>query len=223
MLVGTLVWWAATATGIDPAGTALWAVLAAGLLFSPIAWHNYLMLLWPGVLMLIALAAAAATPRPWRSPWPSIPVSWNAEWPPDGSVRRSRARSTSLILLGYWLVLSRSAVSAVPSSSVSDSSVAASEPPAVGRPPAVSPTVSPAGDRLRRGLSGPDVVEGMPPGAASGRRSPGSHRRCRRDRLTRCDRDRSALLLTGRCYVFGSATGSARLPAPLPAPALRPA
>ena len=64
------------AAQVDPAGTAPWAVLAAGLLMSPIAWHNYLMLLWPGVLLLLARGAETrrtptgpAGPRccsPWR-------------------------------------------------------------------------------------------------------------------------------------------------------------
>ena len=55
VLGGTLVVLARHRDRIDPAGTAVWAVLAAGLLLSPIAWHNYLMLLWPGVLVLITL------------------------------------------------------------------------------------------------------------------------------------------------------------------------
>ena len=47
--------WAAGATGFHPAGTALWAVLAAGLpLLSLIAWHNYVMLLYLGLLLLLA-------------------------------------------------------------------------------------------------------------------------------------------------------------------------
>ena len=57
---------------VDPAGTAPWAVLAAGLLMSPIAWHNYLMLLWPGVLLLLARGGPGRTgPDARRCCWPS--------------------------------------------------------------------------------------------------------------------------------------------------------
>lgn len=54
VLVGTLAFLGRHRGHVDPAGTAPWAVVAAGLLFSPIAWHNYLLLLIPGVLVLLA-------------------------------------------------------------------------------------------------------------------------------------------------------------------------
>ncbi len=116
VLVATLALcrrWAA-----DPAGTAPFAVLAASLLLSPIAWHNYLMLLWPGVLLLLAtgrraLAAALLAVA-------VVPVSWNAVWGPDAGRVADVGRSLyCAILVAYWASLlsaSRGPVTAAPGS-----------------------------------------------------------------------------------------------------------
>lgn len=103
VLGGTLAWLGrlrdVDGDRVDPAGTAPWAVLAASLLFAPIAWHNYLLLLVPGVLVLFALrrrATAAALLAV-----AVVPVSWNTYWP-EGSLGRSLYVA---ILLGYWIVL----------------------------------------------------------------------------------------------------------------------
>lgn len=100
VLAGTLIWCGRHRQEIDPAGTAPWAVLAAGLLFSPIAWHNYLLLLVPGALVVAArgqrLVAAAMLAAA------LVPVSWGAEWPSDAPVPLSLY---SAILLAWWLVL----------------------------------------------------------------------------------------------------------------------
>lgn len=56
----------------------LWALVAASLLVSPISWHNYLVLLGPGVLLLMArgrmalaflLLALRFIPPQWLEPW----------------------------------------------------------------------------------------------------------------------------------------------------------
>ena len=108
VLVGTLVWIGRNRDRIDPAGTAPWAVLAAGLLFSPIAWHNYLMLLFPGALALVPLGLGALTAA--GLALAVIPVSWNADWSPEG-IGPDVARSLyCAILLAYWAVLLSSSV-----------------------------------------------------------------------------------------------------------------
>jgi arabinofuranan 3-O-arabinosyltransferase len=100
LLVGTLAWCARHRAAADPAGTAPWAVLGAALLFSPIAWHNYLLLLVPGALVVAArgrrLGAAALLATT------LVPVSWGAEWAKDAVVPLSLYCA---ILLGWWAVL----------------------------------------------------------------------------------------------------------------------
>jgi alpha-1,2-mannosyltransferase len=83
-------------------------VLAAGLLFSPIAWHNYLMLLFPGVLALAPLGLGAITAAALAVA--VIPVSWNADWPPDGVAADLGRSLYCAILIGYWAVLLSSSV-----------------------------------------------------------------------------------------------------------------
>ncbi len=124
LLVGTLAWCGRHRDRIDPAGTVVWAVVAAGLLLSPIAWHNYLMLLFPGALVLITLGRGAATAV--MLAVALIPVSWNADWPAEG-LGQSVARSLyCAILLGYWVVLLRSALAAGTVSTPSDAAAVGS-------------------------------------------------------------------------------------------------
>jgi arabinofuranan 3-O-arabinosyltransferase len=108
VLVGTLVWIGRRRDRIDPAGTAPWAVLAAGLLFSPIAWHNYLMLLFPGALALVPLGLGALTAA--GLALAVIPVSWNADWSPEGLGADLGRSLYCAILVGYWAVLLSSSV-----------------------------------------------------------------------------------------------------------------
>jgi alpha-1,2-mannosyltransferase len=115
VLAGTLAALGRWRRQVDPAGTAPWAVLAAGLLMSPIAWHNYLMLLWPGVLLL--LAVDGRTPyRPGRAAVllavAVIPVSWNALWPAGAEWALPGRTLYCAVLLAYWWVLLSSSRSA---------------------------------------------------------------------------------------------------------------
>ena len=106
VLVGTLSRLARSHA--DPAGTAPFAVVAAGLLMSPISWHNYLLLLWPGILV----AVAGGLRREWAAALfalPLVPVSWGDLWV-DGNPWSPVGRSLyCAILVAYWLTLLRRA------------------------------------------------------------------------------------------------------------------
>ncbi len=81
----------------------LWALVAASLLASPIAWHNYLVLLGPGILLLLARGRAGAAFL--LLALQSIPAQWPLIWNERGTVAASLAMTLYLyILIAHWLV-----------------------------------------------------------------------------------------------------------------------
>ena len=82
----------------------LWVLVAASLLASPIAWHNYLVLLGPGVLLLLARGMVA--PAFLLLALQAVPAQWPLLWNERGTVVASLALTLYLyILLAHWLVL----------------------------------------------------------------------------------------------------------------------
>jgi alpha-1,2-mannosyltransferase len=82
----------------------LWALVAASLLASPIAWHNYLVLLGPGILLLLARGRAPSAFL--LLALQSIPAQWPLIWNDRGTVAASLAMTLYLyILISHWLAL----------------------------------------------------------------------------------------------------------------------
>jgi alpha-1,2-mannosyltransferase len=86
------------------AAAGLWALVAASLLASPIAWHNYLVLLGPGMLLLLA--------RGWVAPaflllaLQAIPGQWPLLWDEQNTIAATLALTLyACILIAHWLVL----------------------------------------------------------------------------------------------------------------------
>nr|WP_255426378.1 glycosyltransferase family 87 protein [Pseudonocardia sp. C8] len=81
LLAVSVALWRAHRDG-DGGGTGLWAVAAAALLLSPVSWHNYLTLLMPGVLVLLARRdTALAAPL---LALPLIGMEWPGLWSGSG-------------------------------------------------------------------------------------------------------------------------------------------
>ncbi len=86
----------------DDGDAGLWALVAAALLASPIAWHNYLVLLGPGILVLMA-----------RGRWgvglvlialQTIPPQWPLLWAGKGTTLASLGLTFYLLVLAlHWL------------------------------------------------------------------------------------------------------------------------
>jgi alpha-1,2-mannosyltransferase len=82
----------------------LWALVAASLLASPIAWHNYLVLLGPGILLLLARGRMA--PAFLLLALQSIPAQWPLLWNETDTVVASLGLTLYLyILIAHWLAL----------------------------------------------------------------------------------------------------------------------
>jgi len=82
----------------------LWALVAAALLASPIAWHNYLVLIGPGILLLLARGRVA--PAFLLLALQAIPGQWPLLWNREGTVAATLALTLYLyILLVHWIVL----------------------------------------------------------------------------------------------------------------------
>ncbi len=96
---------ALTAFRIRDRGEAgLWALVAASLLASPIAWHNYLVLLAPGVLLLLARGRTA--PAVFLLALQAVPAQWPLLWNQEQTVAATLALTLYLfILLAHWAAL----------------------------------------------------------------------------------------------------------------------
>lgn len=81
---------------------ALWALVAASLLASPIAWHNYLVLLGPGILLL--LRGGWVAPGFLLLALQSIPPYWPALWVGKDTVAATLALTLYFyVLLAHWV------------------------------------------------------------------------------------------------------------------------
>ena len=93
-----------TAARVRGRRSRLWALVAASLLASPIAWHNYLVLLGPGILILLAQGRAPVAFL--LLALQAIPGQWPLLWNQQQTVVASLALTLYLyILLVHWLAL----------------------------------------------------------------------------------------------------------------------
>jgi alpha-1,2-mannosyltransferase len=79
----------------------LWALAAASLLASPVSWHNYLTILGPGVLLLLARGRTA--PGCLLLALGTIPLQYASLWDGEATVLDKVALSLyTIILIAYW-------------------------------------------------------------------------------------------------------------------------
>jgi alpha-1,2-mannosyltransferase/arabinofuranan 3-O-arabinosyltransferase len=85
-----------------PGPLALWSLVAASLLLSPVAWHNYLVLVFPGAIVVLHQRRHAAAALLCL---PLIDVNWSKLVVGDGLIAHLGQSLYCGILLTYWLVL----------------------------------------------------------------------------------------------------------------------
>jgi arabinofuranan 3-O-arabinosyltransferase len=90
---------------VGPDDAAIFAVVAGCLLAAPIAWLNYLVMLWPGALALVRGGR-------WRSAVPLlvltvVPVAWGNLWrsAPHTPAALAGRSLYCVVLLGFWVAL----------------------------------------------------------------------------------------------------------------------
>jgi hypothetical protein len=84
---------------------ALWALTAATLLLSPVAWHNYLVLCFPGVFVVLHQRRFAT--GTFLLTLPLIGVEWGVYfWKGDSVVDHIGSSLYCFVLLSYWTALS---------------------------------------------------------------------------------------------------------------------
>jgi alpha-1,2-mannosyltransferase/arabinofuranan 3-O-arabinosyltransferase len=82
----------------------LWALVAASLLASPIAWYDYVVLLGPGILLLLARGRTSLALL--LLALQAVPAQWHILWQDTSPVLTTLALTLYLyILLAHWLAL----------------------------------------------------------------------------------------------------------------------
>ena len=97
------------------AGMALWALVAVALLTTPFAWHNYLVLLGPGMFLL--LGRGRGVPALFLIALQLVLSSWFELWRgTDTVVATLMLTLYSYVLIAHWLVFVLAAGPADPAS-----------------------------------------------------------------------------------------------------------
>ncbi len=99
---GGLVLLTAYAVRRDESEIGLWTLVAASLLASPVAWHHYLVLLGPGILLLLARGRTALALLLLALQF--IPTQWVGLWANDGTVTVTLMLTLYLYsLVAHWI------------------------------------------------------------------------------------------------------------------------
>ena len=98
--IGIMIFTAVKVRRVPEAG--LWALVAASLLASSIAWHNYLVLLGLGILLLLARGRVALAL--FLLALQFIPPQWSEPWRDKGTVLAALVLTLYFyILVAHWL------------------------------------------------------------------------------------------------------------------------